>query len=283
MAWTLRKEEIDLAIDLQGDVRSNLLMYLTGAARRVGYANTGGAALLTDVVALDETVSWVEQNRRALATALPTESSVLPASPWRDLPSRAEVDQVQRGLGLAAHHPLVGIHPSGGRQIKQWDIARWREITRRLQERFGATVIVTGIGADRALADALALDLPRPIVDTTGRLSLLQAVALIRGLDLFLSPDTGTMHIACSVGTPSVTLFGPSDPVRYFSGAHDPARHTVIASTLWCAPCNLIRKPPRECREREMPECLASLSIDTVYSHIEERLRTLGFNPAPSP
>jgi hypothetical protein len=65
----LRQAPPDLAIDLQGDVRAAGLMFLTGARRRVGYANTGGAYLLTSVVPLDETVGFVEQNRRAVAVA----------------------------------------------------------------------------------------------------------------------------------------------------------------------------------------------------------------------
>ena len=62
----LRASRPDLALDLQGDVRAAWLMALTGARERVGYANTGGARLLTRVVPLDETVSWIEQNRRAV-------------------------------------------------------------------------------------------------------------------------------------------------------------------------------------------------------------------------
>src|SRR5438093_11649714 len=69
-ARRLRADGIDLALDLQGDLRAAFLMALTGARRCVGYANTGGAYLLTDVVALDETVSWVDQNRAAVARAV---------------------------------------------------------------------------------------------------------------------------------------------------------------------------------------------------------------------
>ena len=69
-ARALRRVGLDLGIDLQGDLRSALLLALAGARRRVGYANTGGAYLLTDVVPLDETVSWVEQNQAAVAAAV---------------------------------------------------------------------------------------------------------------------------------------------------------------------------------------------------------------------
>ena len=70
----------DVALDLQGDVRAAFLMRLTAARARVGYANTGGGSWLTHVVPLDETVSWVEQNRRAVevVTAALTKAAHVP-------------------------------------------------------------------------------------------------------------------------------------------------------------------------------------------------------------
>jgi len=99
-----------------------------------------------------------------------------------------------------------------------------------------------------------------------GQLSLMETLALISQLDLFLSPDTGPMHVACAVGTPSVSVFGPSDPTRYFSGGSGEAgeRHVVVRRELWCAPCNRIRRPPAECLEGEAPECLRGIEADDV-------------------
>ena len=105
---------------------------------------------------------------------------------------------------------------------------------------------------------------------------------VIARLDLFLSPDTGPMHMACAVGTPSVSVFGPSDPVRYFSGG-DPApggrpgsRHVVIRGDLWCSPCNLIRIPPQECSGAEGPECLRLVTAEEVGSVAARLLREPG-------
>src|SRR5438093_3980887 len=104
-ARSLREQRLDLAIDLQGDVRASLLMRLTGARRRVGYANTGGAWLLTDVISRDETVSWVEQNRRAVALAI-GDAAGPPVGP---LP--AEERGFRRGLGGG---PGLGTCPPPG-------------------------------------------------------------------------------------------------------------------------------------------------------------------------
>jgi ADP-heptose:LPS heptosyltransferase len=242
-------------------------MWRSGARRRVGYANTGGRYLLTDVVPLDETIPWVEQNRRAVAAALGREPG--PAARV-ELLTEAERGFAQRllaTLGLESRRPLVAIHPSGGRRIKQWPPARWREVAARLQKDFQATILVTGAAADAALAREVAQGLEGRAIDLSGKLSLRETMAVLQRMDLFLSPDTGTMHMACAVDTPSVSVFGPSDPARYFSGGsgHSGTRHVVVRAELWCAPCNLIRKPPLECAQAEAPECLQLVSVDAVY------------------
>ena len=276
-ARALRREHLDLALDLQGDVRASILMRLSGARVRVGYANTGGGYLLTHVVPLDETVSWVEQNRRAVVAAV---GSPLDPGPI-DILTESDRDFARRlfeTLGLGSRRPLVGIHPSGGRLVKQWDALRWADVAARLERDFGATILVTGSEADRPLAAAVVRELPVRAFDLTGRLSLRETMAVIAGLDLFLSPDTGPMHMACAVGTPSVSVFGPSDAIRYFSGGdgRPGSRHVVVRAELWCAPCNLIRKPPAECGGPEPPECLQLVTTDAVYAAAARLLREIG-------
>jgi heptosyltransferase-2/heptosyltransferase-3 len=275
-ARRLRHARLDLALDLQGDVRANVLLRISGARLRVGYANTGGAYLLTHAVPFDETISWVEQNRQAVAVALGREPTGRAISPLGE----ADRDFAARLFGtmaLEGKRPLVGIHPSGGRLVKQWDVARWAQVAARLQREFSATVLVTGSAADRDLAAVLGKDLARKPLDLTGKLSVRETMAVLERLDLFLSPDTGPMHMACAVGTPSVSVFGPSDPVRYFSGGdgRSGARHVVVRAELWCSPCNLIRLPPDECTRGDGPECLHLVSAEAVY---REAARLLAAN-----
>jgi heptosyltransferase-2 len=263
----------DVAIDLQGDVRAAFLMRLTSAPVRVGYANTGGGSWLTHVVPLDETVSWVEQNRRAVEVVAGPRPETRTAAHVAADPAWAQA--LLERHGLDGPRPLVAIHPSGGRIIKQWPVERWREVARRLQEDLGATVVVTGGAGDAALARALGEGLPRPVIDLAGRLSVAETMAVIGGMDLFLSPDTGPMHMACAMGTPSVAVFGPSAAERYSSAelSPTPERHVVVRRELWCAPCNLIRTPPGECVADVVPECLRIVTVDDVYAAAATLLR----------
>ena len=276
-AWALRASRLDLAIDLQGDVRASLLLWLSGARWRVGYANTGGAYLLSLSLPLDETIPWVEQNRRAVALATGQPATGVHADPL-DAEDRAFGARLVANLGLESRRPVIGLHPSGGRRVKQWEVPRWASVARRLQREFGATLLVTGSAADTPLARAIAEGLVERPFDLTGKLSVRETLALIARLDLFLSPDTGPMHMACAVGTPSVAVFGPSDPGRYFSGGSGQpgTRHVVVREELWCAPCNLIRRPPAECDTGEPPECLRLVTSETVYAAAARLLRETG-------
>jgi ADP-heptose:LPS heptosyltransferase len=220
--------------------------------------------MLTDVVPLDETVSWTEQNRRAVALVVGRAPGSARPDPLTGRERDFARDLFAR-LDLEARRPLVGVHPSGGRRVKQWDVERWGEVAARLQREFGATVVITGGEGDRPLAAALARGLPARALDLTGKLSVRETLAVIASLDLFLSPDTGPMHMAAAVGTPSVSVFGPSDPARYFSATPGP-RHVVVRRELGCSPCNLIRRPPAECATAEAPECLRLVTVADVYA-----------------
>jgi ADP-heptose:LPS heptosyltransferase len=276
-ARDLRASRLDLALDLQGDVRSSMLLWLTGARIRAGYANTGGAGLLTHVIPLDETVSWIEQNRRAVEAVLGSEIARVTVDPLTD-EDRGFAARFREALG-PLRRPLVGIHPSGGRPVKQWDITRWADVAALLQREFGATIVVTGSEADKPLAETLAQALRVPPVDVTGRLGVRETMAVIDVLDLFLSSDTGPMHMACAVDTPSVSVFGPTDPARYFSGGDGSlgSRHVVIRADLWCSPCNLVRKAPAECLRPSMPECLDLVTVQAVHEEAARLLREGGF------
>jgi ADP-heptose:LPS heptosyltransferase len=98
------------------------------------------------------------------------------------------------------------------------------------------------------------------VIDASGDAGLPALAALLDRLDLFITGDTGPMHLAGAVGTPVVAIFGPSDPARYaLRGGHD----RVIRVDLPCSPCNRIRRPPARC-VGHTPDCLALIPAAAV-------------------
>jgi len=271
-ARSRRTTRPDLAIDLQGDLRAVWLMAATGARFRVGYANTGSGSLLTAKVDLDEDVSFVEQNYRAIETALGRE---VPRPPFRWLNEerrergRDRLARLLAGAGLERKGPIVGIHPGAGRSIKEWPTERFIELGQRLVKEEQATLLITGSAGEALRTGAIQSRLSAAAVDLAGKLDLGAFAEVMSACDAFVSCDTSAMHFACALGVPSVSIFGPSDPGRYFSGGERGfgagRKHIALARPLWCRPCNLIRRPPAECASASVPECLDQISTQTVF------------------
>jgi lipopolysaccharide heptosyltransferase II len=257
-AW--RPRRYDLAINFEPDIRSNLIAAASGAAWIAGFGSGGGAPLLDLALDYDPRAHTTANTRRLVAAAF-GRTPPSPAAPLLSLPEHAR-RRADTRLGSRAR-PLVGVHPSGGRAIKQWEPARFAAVARRLADERGATIVLTGAPADRPLVDAVRAALPVDrTVDASGEPDLLTLGAILERLDLFITGDTGPMHLAAAVGTPIVAVFGPSDPRRY---APLGSRDRVVRIDLPCAPCNRIRLPPERC-VGHTPDCLAGIDADRVFS-----------------
>jgi len=263
-AWKWRRERFDLAINLEGDIRSNVLLGLCGAPVRVGYAMAGGGSMLTDVVEHDARVHTDESARRLVRAAARVfrTTAIEPQPVWPRFSLSSEAVRRASALLGDAVRPLIGLHASGGRQIKQWHPERFGEAVGRIAESTGAAVVLTGASGDRPLVDRARAAIPAgiEIVDLAGPLDLLTLAAVLSRLDLYVTGDTGPMHLAAAMGTPVVGVFGLSEPARY---APLVARRRIVRIDLPCSPCNRVRLPPERCRGH-VPDCLEGISAAMV-------------------
>jgi lipopolysaccharide heptosyltransferase II len=283
-----RGRHYDLAINFEPDVRSNLLAALSGAAWTAGYRSGGGGALLDVALDYDARAHTTDNARRLVAAVLPLARQQSDSDSARPLmiPAAAQ-DQARqllgrsapgstlphRGTSAADRAPLVGVHVSGGRAIKQWEPDRFGEVAQRLIDATGATIVLTGSADDRALVTRVREMLPpQHTIDVAGHLDLLTLAAILADLDLLITGDTGPMHLAAAVATPVVAVFGPSDPVRY---APRGRLDCVVRVDLPCSPCNRIRLPPARCTGHT-PDCLTSVSADRVFAAATAVLQELG-------
>jgi heptosyltransferase-3 len=131
-------------------------------------------------------------------------------------------------LGIARHHqvvppsspastPMQGayavVHPLALYAYKSWTQDGWKALIGWLRTQ-GLQVVLSGASAqERAYCAALAAE--PGVTDLSGQLSLAELAQLIRGARLFVGPDTSVTHIAAACGTPTVALFGPSNPVKW--------------------------------------------------------------------
>lgn len=272
-----RRDDLDLAINFEPDIRSNALLAASGARRRVGYATGGGGEFLTTALRYDQTAHTATNALRLVELALPGSGSPADRAAGTMLRTALRIPEEARARAdrlLAAHDrrgPLVGINPAAGRAIKEWPVERFAAAATDLAERDQATIVLLGSVAERATAGAVRDAMPEHVrrIDLAGDAPLVDLAAVLARLSVLVTPDTGPMHLAAAMGTPVVGVFGPSDPVRY---APLTPRSAVVHADLWCRPCNRMRRPPQRCASGT-PDCLTRVGVDAVVAAARRLIR----------
>jgi lipopolysaccharide heptosyltransferase II len=281
-----RRRRYDLALNLEGDIRSNVILSLAGAGWTSGFGMAGGGPLLDACVTFDPRSHTAINGVRLIAAAFG-------APPGRDLPAEgrdaaarlpraaltipapamAEADRLLAAAGgLRDSRPLVGLHVGAGRAIKEWPAARVAEVGAWAARERGAVLVLTGSDADRAGAEEILRRLSgiATVIDLAGGVDLLPLAGVLSRLSLFVTPDTGPMHLAATVGTPLVGVFGPSSPDRWGPLSRD---CRIVRIDLACSPCNRVRNPPARC-QGHTPDCLEGIAAGLVIEASDDLLRT---------
>ena len=156
---------------------------------------------------------------------------------------------------VPAHLPLVGLHPGAQNLFKQWPPELFIKLGNALADHLGCQIIVTGKGAEKPLVEQIAKGI-RGAIALTDELSILHLGALIKKMNLLISNDTGPMHLAAALQTPTVALFGPTDPK--LCGPYRNRRAIVLSHPATCQPC--LKK---KCLE---PFCMLQIAPQQVYA-----------------
>jgi heptosyltransferase-2 len=246
----LRRERFDLAFVFPRSLRASLAPFFSRIPRRVGYAGDARRPILTDAVPRD---GLLDRHRVAYYLELLRPFGKVPPASAPEIapPAEARAWAAEKLPG----GPWAGLNPGAtyGR-AKQWFPERFEDLGRRLASR-GFRVAVVGGPAEAALGRRVADGIGRAAACFSGQTSLPQLAALIARCGLFVTNDTGPMHVAAAVGTPIVAVFGPTDPrtTRPFGD-----RHVVVRHEVECAPC-LLRECPID------HPCMKLLGVDRVW------------------
>lgn len=230
----LRQKRFDLAIDLQGLLKSGIPARMTCATERVGLGSREGSQYL-----MTQIVPWLQETERV---AISSEYEVIAQQlglntmdfvPRLHIASDTDTEVAQ----ILAAHQLTDnryaiLAPFTTRPQKHWHNEGWRQLIPLLAEQLGLTSVVVGDQSNRVIATDLIRG-QRGAVSLAGTTTLAQTAALAKRAALVIGVDTSVTHMGPAVGTPSVALFGSTRP--YISTGN--TRGQVIWSELPCAPC----------------------------------------------
>jgi ADP-heptose:LPS heptosyltransferase len=180
-------------------------------------------------------------------------------------------DDLLNGLGCNyAKNKRIGFQISASRPFKAWPQRHFSELGKRLlADSEDVNIILFGGPGDEKIGKEIAKSITTDpsqklrIINLAGRLPLKKLPAALRGLDLFITNDTGPLHIAVALKTPTISLFVPT-PVRHTGPYQDLEIHKVIRKPKPCSPCL-----QKYCND---PNCMSLISVEEVYQAVKTSL-----------
>jgi heptosyltransferase-2/heptosyltransferase-3 len=202
--------------------------------------------LLTDPVTLNgchavernaEMLDFAATRLGAAASCQPVTWEIAPLS-WTVTPDDQErASSMLRSIDVASDYFVI--HPGSGAPAKLWPADRWARIADEVSRR-GFEVVLTGGESERALVDRIAGETACRIRSLVGKTSLKTLAAVFQRARVVAGVDSGPLHLAVAVDTPTLHLFGPSEPAR-FGPWGDPTTHPVVSAGMRCKSCGDLR------------------------------------------
>jgi heptosyltransferase-2 len=253
----LRSRRFDCAILLQNAFEAAWIAWLARIPTRIGYKRDGRQLLLTRAVNVPKP-GEIPRHERFYYLELLRRAGIIPALP--------ESEAIRLGSGaVPSAKRVIGVSPGAAYgTAKRWLPERFAEAAGTLATARGASIALFGSKGERELCGEVAQLLNgHQVINYAGQTTLAQFIDLASGCELFLTNDSGSMHIASALGVPTVAIFGATDDSTTGPTGHN-AR--VVRHPVDCSPC-LLRECPIDHR------CMTGVSAERV---VQEALQLLG-------
>lgn len=277
LAEELGKRGFDRAILLPTSFGTAWTAYQAGIPVRIGYRGELRSPLLSRAVspALARGRHQVWKHLRLVEAAgarVPDSDSGVDAS-WAVPPdlARAARERLSKA-GLASGRFVAAHAASFAHQAKRWGVERFAELFLRLAKERGWPVVLLGSGSEKAMNQELAAALaPEAVVNLSGETTLPDVLGVVSLAALFVGNDSGLAHLAAAAGTPTVVVFGPTDPdaTRPWGRARasgEPSNVRVVRRRTLCAPCRFTICPLDHA-------CMTGVEVEDVLEAANEVLR----------
>ena len=282
LAGVLRRHRFDLAILFQNAFEAALISFLAGIPRRFGYATDGRTLLLTDPVTVPPRTAQRHQVEyywdllKPLGGHGPAPAPRLFVTPDESVLIAGRLADA----GIGPSDLVIGVNPgSTYGHAKRWLPDRYAEVVNRVvkdaQSRSGARVGVAILGAkgEEPLGKTIAEQIKARTVVCSGQTTVRELMALVKRCQLFLTNDTGPMHVAAAFQVPLVAVFGPTDWQTTSPFGVDAK---LVRQPVSCAPC-LLRECPIDHR------CMTGVTVEQVYAAAVHHLPLVAPPPAVEP
>jgi heptosyltransferase-2 len=239
MADDLRARGFTMAISPHKSFRTGLLLFLAGIPLRIGFRQSSGFFFFHSLVHRDPSRHDVERNLSILG-ALGVDLANCPAHLRVEVPSTVpeEVASVfeSEGIGSIDGTIVFGLNPGSVWPTKRWSTERYAELMKGLKERYRCEFLLFGAPEDRRTIEEIQERSGHIGTSLVGRIGLRELPCALDWCDMFITNDSGPMHVAVARGIPVVAIFCATTPALGFYPYS--SRAVVVEKNLHCRPCS---------------------------------------------
>jgi len=260
-AWMIRQQHYDAIFDFQSSPRSAWLTVLSGASVTAGYQVTFWGNFYRYSVPRPGKMP-VTEGKVSLLQPLIGSISTIPPRQLYLMSSEKESAKNQLRCDDDSR-PIIGIIPTHRQESRRWEMSSFAKVAQQLTDEGFRVLLFWGPG-EKEEVEALQKQCPK--AECIPPTSFRQMAALLENCQLVITNDNGPMHLAVSVGTPTLTIYGPTDPESWNPGG---SHHQVLqAQDVSCLGCNLNHCPFQH-------ECMSHVSPMMVMQRIHEVLERI--------
>jgi heptosyltransferase-2 len=262
----LAPQRFDCAILLQNAFEAAAVTFAARIPERIGYARDGRTVLLTRPIAVPRK-GEIPPHERFYYLELLRRAGILESVPVNTMirlegADAARVAGALRFAELGLGETVIGMSPGAAYgSAKRWMPERFAATANRLAAELNASVALFGSKAERVLCDSVAAAIEAPVKNFAGETSLTEFIDLAAACRVYVTNDSGAMHVASALGVPTVAVFGATNHV--ITGPTGPLAR-VVREPVECSPC-LRRECPIDHR------CMTRVTVDQVISAAEKR------------
>lgn len=268
LARELRKKNFDAAILLQNAFEAAFISLLARIPVRAGYTTDGRGLLLThgvrkqDDIKLRHQVHYYQEMLEGLGLRIGPDELELYIADDDAFWAANHLSQFTAGKKVS----LVGVNPGAAYgPAKCWPAEKYASLTKQLCKNEDVIVTVFGTKDDRVAASLIqdAMDSQDRVIDLTGKTTLGQALAMINLCNVFVTNDSGLMHVSAALKIPTVAIFGSTDHIA--TGPYSD-NASIVRTELDCSPCLKTHCPKRHF------SCMEEIKVSDVAQAVHEHL-----------
>jgi len=276
----LRRYNFDLGVATNFSFREGILLYLAGCKERVASPTQGRGIFLTQKSQyIPREVMFGFNSDFAFDSMSLIRAKVLEPLGIKKVPyprlvvPEALKDSVYERFLSKSVSPIFSIGLSGDGTLKRWGIKKWKLLIDKIYHHYGGSFLLIGSPKESLYGEALE-KITVSSINTAGRTSIKEFIALLSFADLHIGVDAGPLHVASALGKRCVALFGPTNPFRWAPFA-PPRMVRAVYKFFPCSPCYYRSRPCFEVKPYGVRPCMSSISVEDVFKEIKEQVMAI--------